>query len=312
MPILSSCGGIFCGNYVTIMLQHISVHGCFLSFFFSFFVIIFPLLLLCLPCSPFSSQTSALDFSAPAAGTFADRKGTNCRRVEAASWQQIDRQVLLRCRRTDEQYHEVQEVYYHHAGSFGSRPPQQERAHPTASQTLETCTVSCARTLVVSSCISDIVCGSMGNSPDWGGQEIHVNQRESIYVNDSSAPCRPSNQKQPLMFNSHSNMLSHLHVFFFAYASSKHVYQPTHLHDCILIMHSWRHRRLVSTIFCNVWCKIWKGDGAISSDLIRTVIIIKTKHVTVQKLKCPFQYVHLNVINAILLYSRQPNTVFQK
>lgn len=112
----------------------------------------------------------------------------------------------------------------------------------------------------------------MGNSPDWGGQEIHVNQRESIYVNDSSAPCRPSNQKQPLMFNSHSNMLSHLHVF--AYASSKHVYWPTHLHDCILIMLLWRHRWLVSTIFCNVWCKSWKGNCALTSDLIRTVIII--------------------------------------
>ena len=29
MPLLSSCGGIFCVNYVIVMLQHKSVHGCF-------------------------------------------------------------------------------------------------------------------------------------------------------------------------------------------------------------------------------------------------------------------------------------------
>lgn len=125
---------------------------------FCFFCLYFP------PhcCSVSSVQHSALRqrprLFSTAAGTFADRKGTNCRQVEVASWQQIDREVLLWCQCIDEQYHEVQEVYYHHAGSFRSRPPQQERAHPTASQTLETRTVSCACTLVMSS-ISNMCVG---------------------------------------------------------------------------------------------------------------------------------------------------------
>lgn len=35
MPLLSSCGRIFCVNYVTVMLQHKSVHGCFVFWLFS-------------------------------------------------------------------------------------------------------------------------------------------------------------------------------------------------------------------------------------------------------------------------------------
>lgn len=67
MPLLSSCGGIFCVNYVTVMLQHKSVHGCFVFWLFSTAVL-----------SPlFSTELpdDLLDSSALRAETPTDRKG---------------------------------------------------------------------------------------------------------------------------------------------------------------------------------------------------------------------------------------------
>lgn len=104
--------------------------------FFFFFLLLFFVIL-----SPLFA-TGASDHSAAPQLLVRRRKGTHTQRgpEEASSWRPSDRQVLPR--RFKEHEHEVQEVHHHHAGSSRSGSPQQERADPTTTQTLEACTVS--------------------------------------------------------------------------------------------------------------------------------------------------------------------------
>lgn len=215
MPLLSFCGGIFCVNYVTIMLQHKSVHGCFV-----FLKIFFPPTAALSPL--FSTQLSGgvLDSSAPRPETFTDRKGGptvgkwRCRHGNRLTDKGCyDARALMSNNMKYKKFITIMQA------ALGVAPLNKRELIPPPRKLWKPAQWVCVCVCVLTCCVCIcVVCRYISNMrvSAWETGQTGVvkksmySQRESIYVNDSSAPCRPSNQKQPLMFNSHPNMFSHM------------------------------------------------------------------------------------------------------